>query len=134
MGETATADEADTARNRSSVPRTIAVDGSAASGKSTIGRKLAAALGYPFLDTGVMYRAVTQAALARGVDVHDAEALSRLAGSLDIEVALPEPGSDGRSRILLDGEDVTELLRGAGRGGERVSGVPRTRGPRGAGP
>jgi cytidylate kinase len=111
MGETATADEADTARNRSSIPRTIAVDGSAASGKSTIGRKLAAALGYPFLDTGVMYRAVTHAALARRVDVHHAEALSRLAGSLDIEVTLPAPGEEGWSRILVDGEDVTGGLR-----------------------
>ncbi|HEV8573943.1 MAG TPA: (d)CMP kinase, partial [Dehalococcoidia bacterium] len=48
-------------------PRVIAVDGSAASGKSTVGRKLAEKLGYPFLDTGLMYRAVTLAALERGV-------------------------------------------------------------------
>ena len=52
-------------------PSIIAIDGPAASGKSTIGKRLADELGYLFFDTGVMYRAVTWIALQRGVDVHD---------------------------------------------------------------
>ena len=93
------------------VPHTIAVDGSAASGKSTIGRRLAAALGYRFLDTGVMYRAVTAAALEHGLDPHDGDALAALASALDIGVSLPEPGSGEPSRISVDGVDVTDHLR-----------------------
>src|SRR3990172_4565935 len=68
-----------TSPKRSRVPRVIAVDGSAASGKSTIGRRLAARLGYPFLDTGIMYRAITYAALQRGTGLSDDGALARLA-------------------------------------------------------
>jgi cytidylate kinase len=94
------------------VPRLIAVDGSAASGKSTIGRKLAAALGYPFLDTGVMYRAVTAAALQRQIDVNDEESLSRMAQTVDLEVTLIQPGSSEDSAVRIDGRDVTALLRG----------------------
>jgi cytidylate kinase len=92
-------------------PRTIAVDGSAASGKSSVGREVARRLGYPFLDTGVMYRAATVAALERGVDPDDAEGLGRLACSIRIDVSLQRPGTDGASRVWLDGRDVTEELR-----------------------
>jgi cytidylate kinase len=63
-GDTATAagvDEGEPPQERPSIPRVIAVDGSAASGKSTVGRRLAAHLRYPFLDTGIMYRAITYA-------------------------------------------------------------------------
>jgi len=87
------------------------VDGSAASGKSTIGHRLAAKLGYPFLDTGVMYRAITLAALQRGIDLDDGEALSRLAASVRMEVTLPPPGSHEGSTIGVDSEDVTSRLR-----------------------
>ena len=87
------------------------MDGSAASGKSTIGRRLAAKLGYPFLDTGVMYRAITLAALQRGIDLDDQEALSRLASSVRMEVTLPPPGSPEGSTIGVDSEDVTSRLR-----------------------
>jgi cytidylate kinase len=115
MSETATADEAgaEPVPDEGPLPRTIAVDGSAASGKSTIGRMLAARLGYPFLDTGVMYRAVTYAALQRGVDVNDSDALTALANGIHIVVTLPDPDSDERSRIAIDGEDVTDALRRA---------------------
>jgi cytidylate kinase len=92
-------------------PRTIAVDGSAASGKSTIGRRLAAALGYPFLDTGIMYRAITLAALDRNVDPNDPDALAALAGSVRIDVEPGDPATGGPSRILADGRDVTDALR-----------------------
>src|SRR6266545_8160510 len=89
------------------VPRVIAVDGSAASGKSTIGRKLAEKLAYPFLDTGLMYRAVTLAALKRGVDVNDQVALGELAASMRLAVGPPAPGSLETCSIALNGEDVT---------------------------
>jgi len=95
------------------VPRVIAVDGSAASGKSTIGRKLAEKLEYPFLDTGLMYRAVTLAALERGVDVNDHYALGGLASSVRLEVGPPAPGSVETCSISIDGKDVTAQLRRA---------------------
>ena len=92
-------------------PRVIAVDGSAASGKSTIGRKLAEKLGYPFLDTGLMYRAVTLAAREREIDTNDAPALTALARSIRLEVGPPAPDSEETCSIILDGQDVTGLLR-----------------------
>ena len=92
-------------------PRVIAVDGSAASGKSTVGQRLAALLGYPFLDTGVMYRAVTWAALHRGIDVHDQATLGDLAALVRLEVGPPAPGSTESCTIAVDGTDVTDELR-----------------------
>lgn len=89
----------------------IAVDGSAASGKSTIGRRLAQALGYPFLDTGVMYRAITAAAIESGIGLDDDDGLTRLAQSVQMDVRLERPGREDGTRVLLDGEDVTERLR-----------------------
>lgn len=107
----------------------IAVDGSAASGKSTVGRRLAERLGYPFLDTGLMYRAVTQAALERGVDIADSEGLSHLAGSLTIGVAPPHSESLETCSITVDGVDVTNALRRSDVE-EAVSLVSRVRGVR----
>ena len=110
-------------------PGLIAVDGSAASGKSTIGRQLAARLGYRFLDTGIMYRAITWAALKRGIDVHDSVALADLASSIDTIVELPEPGDQSPARISVDGCDVTDHLR-APEVDENVSLVSRVAGVR----
>ena len=91
----------------SSLPSTIAIDGPAASGKSTLGLRLAQALGYLFFDTGVMYRAVTWLALDRGVDVNDEAAVTTLAESTPIEVA-PASVFDGRtSDVVVDGRDIT---------------------------
>ena len=112
-------------------PGLIAVDGSAASGKSTVGRLLAARLGYRFLDTGIMYRAVTWAALHRAVDVHDAEALTKLAATIDMNVELPEPESSDEARIIIDGHDVTNSLRSP-EVDENVSFVSRAAGVRAA--
>ena len=67
----------------------IAIDGTAGSGKSTIGKMLAEHLNYLFVDTGVMYRAVTLAALDRGIDVNDESRVSRLVK--DIEITLMTP-------------------------------------------
>ena len=88
-------------------PSVIAIDGPAASGKSTLGRRLAEALGYLFLDTGVMYRAVTWAALRHGVDVLDEPAVAQVAHDCIIDVR-PASRQDGRtSDVLVSGEDVT---------------------------
>ncbi len=94
-----------------SIPSTIAIDGPAASGKSTLGKKLADELGYLFFDTGVMYRAVTWLALQRGIPIPDEAAISSLAEQADIDV-LPPSQSDGRNcDILVDGQDVTWEIR-----------------------
>jgi cytidylate kinase len=85
----------------------VTIDGPAASGKSTVARALAARLGVAYLDTGAMYRAVAHAALARGVDPDDEQALIRLARS--VELAL-DCGPEG-TRVRLDGHDVTDAIR-----------------------
>jgi cytidylate kinase len=91
----------------SQTPSIIAIDGPAASGKSTIGLRLANALGYIFFDTGVMYRAVTWLALERGIDVHDEAAVTALAEEAQIDVA-PASTADGRAcDVLVDGRDIT---------------------------
>ena len=111
MGERAAAQTTagDHVRDPNNRPRKIAVDGSAASGKSTIGRRLAERLGYAFLDTGVMYRAVTHAALERGLSLRDGAAIGELAQMLAITVSLDCDGSG--TRISIDGSDVTSHLR-----------------------
>jgi len=92
---------------RSNPASVIAIDGPAASGKSTLGLRLANALGYLFFDTGVMYRAVTWLALQRGIDVRDEAALTALAEKTQIDVA-PASKSDGRAcDVLVDGQDIT---------------------------
>ena len=93
------------------LPRAIAVDGSAASGKSTVGRRLASTLGYRFLDTGIMYRAVTHAALATGIAVDDASALTSLANGIQLEISLSSPEKPGDERIYVNGDDVTDSIR-----------------------
>lgn len=88
-------------------PSIIAIDGPAASGKSTLGKRLADALGFLFFDTGVMYRAVTWLALQRGLDMADEAAITALAETVPIEV-LPPSQTDGRTcdvRVL--GQDIT---------------------------
>ncbi len=91
---------------------TIAMDGPAASGKSTVGRLLAEKLNYVMLDTGFMYRAVTLAALNAGLNLEDETAVTQLAATLNLDV-LPAAGhADGRHyTALLNGADVTWALR-----------------------
>ncbi len=86
----------------------MAIDGPMGSGKSTVAREVARRLGFRYVDTGAMYRAVAVAALRRGIAPDDAEALARLAGELDLRV---EPSPDGPSRVLVGGQDVTDALR-----------------------
>jgi cytidylate kinase len=88
-------------------PSIIAIDGPAASGKSTIGLRLAKSLGYLFFDTGVMYRAVTWLALQRGVPIQDEALVTALAEEAQIDVA-PASQPDGRTcDVLVDGQDIT---------------------------
>lgn len=85
----------------------IAIDGPAGAGKSTVARQVAKRLGYIYIDTGAMYRAVTLAALRSGIAADEADKLSKLVDQLDVRL---EPG-DPVQRVYLDGEDVTEAIR-----------------------
>lgn len=93
------------------IPEIITIDGPAASGKSTLGQKLAQALGYLYFDTGVMYRAITWLALQRGLDIDDEAAITALAEQTQIDV-LPPTIDDGRAyTIVVDGRDITWEIR-----------------------
>lgn len=93
------------------VPKIIAIDGPAASGKSTLAQRLAEALGYLYFDTGVMYRAVTWAALQRGLSLEDEAAMTALAEEVRIDVRPPSQ-ADGRAYdVLVDGQNVTWAIR-----------------------
>jgi cytidylate kinase len=81
----------------------VTIDGPAGAGKSSVARALAQRLGFRFLDTGAMYRAVALAALQQGVDLQDAQALADLAEQLTIELQ----GTD----VLLNGVKVTDQIR-----------------------
>jgi cytidylate kinase len=89
----------------------IAIDGPAGVGKSTVGELLAKRLGYLYLDTGAMYRALTWLALQRQIDLEDEAALGPLAETFDLEITLPT-ASDGRQyTVKVGGRDVTWELR-----------------------
>lgn len=93
------------------IPGIIAIDGPAASGKSTLAEKIANELNYLYFDTGVMYRAVTLAAISRLGSVESEDDVSSLAYQVKIDVRPPSV-SDGRKYdVILDGEDVTWNIR-----------------------
>jgi cytidylate kinase len=92
-------------------PSIIAIDGPAASGKSTIGALLAKRLGYIYFDTGVMYRAVTWAALERGMDIGDEAAVTDLAERMQIDVLAPTVEDGRQYTVMCDGCDVTWAIR-----------------------
>jgi cytidylate kinase len=90
---------------------TITLDGPAASGKSTLGERLAESLGFMYLDTGVMYRAVTLAVLKKNVDVNDEGLVTKVAEEMDLDIH-PATIDDGRSNdVILEQEDVTWEIR-----------------------
>jgi len=103
--------EGQTPSTRAIPPRTIAIDGPVASGKSSIGGRLARLLGYHFLDTGAMYRALTWLALKKGINPEDEEALGALARQARIRLRTAKGGEGPAYRVWLDGEDVTPYLR-----------------------
>ena len=92
-------------------PTIIAIDGPAASGKSTVAATLAGRLGYLYFDTGVMYRAATWAALERGVTISDEAAVTALTKSLQIDVKPPSVDDGRQYDVLCDGGDVTWAIR-----------------------
>jgi CMP/dCMP kinase len=93
-------------------PSIIALDGPAASGKSTLGHKLAETLGFLFFDTGIMYRAVTYVALHRDMDLRNEEMITQLAQNVQIDIRPPSQ-KDGRACDVVIGEkDVTWEMRG----------------------
>ena len=103
----------------------IAIDGPAGAGKSTVARRLAARLGYRFLDTGALYRAVTVAVLRAGLDPSDEAGVSAVAEAADVRLG----AGPGGQAVLLDGADVTEESRGpaASTAVSTVAAMPRVR-------
>ncbi len=85
----------------------IAIDGPAASGKSTTARLLSKKLGYLYIDTGAMYRAATLAVLRAGIDVHDEQAVERCVRENKITLRI----KNGEQRTYLNDEDVSDLIR-----------------------
>lgn len=92
-------------------PSIIAIDGPGASGKSTLGERLAKLLGYLYFDTGIMYRAVTWAAIQKLGGVDDEEAVSDLSEQVEIDLRPPTVDDGRRADVLLDGVDITWEIR-----------------------
>lgn len=93
------------------IPNIIAIDGPAASGKSTLGKNLAEALNYLYFDTGVMYRAITWVALQRGIRIDNEEKINHLAENISIDVRPPSK-DDGRDYdVWVNGQDITWDIR-----------------------
>jgi cytidylate kinase len=93
---------------------TIAIDGPAGSGKSSVARRVAERLGYLYLDSGAMYRALALKALALGVPLDDEPRLAAMARETHIELQPPSPAQgadDVNNRVFLDGREVTSLIR-----------------------
>jgi cytidylate kinase len=93
---------------------TIAIDGPAGSGKSSVARRVASVLGYLYLDSGAMYRALALKALKRGVPLNDEAALERLARETHVELKPPtleQEKSGAKNCVFLDGVEVTDAIR-----------------------
>jgi cytidylate kinase len=86
----------------------IAIDGPAGAGKSTVARLVARKLGYKYIDTGAMYRAVTLAVLRSKIPISDEKAISQLVEKVQLEIRL---SADGQNHIYLDGKEVSSEIR-----------------------
>lgn len=86
----------------------IAIDGPAGAGKSTVAKMLAHKLGFLYIDTGAMYRALTLKAIEQGIDIKETDAMIKLASSTGIDLM---SNQDGSLKILLDGRDVSSQIR-----------------------
>lgn len=89
------------------IKKIITIDGPAGAGKSTVAKKLAERLGYAYLDTGAMYRALTLKAIRLAIDMHDEAKLTQMAQDTKLDLTY----QDGKSKVSLDGTDVTEEIR-----------------------
>lgn len=85
----------------------VAIDGPSGAGKSTLARRLAADLGYVYVDTGAMYRAIGLYASRQGADLHDEAAVAALLPQIRLDIRLV----DGTQHVYLNGEDVSEAIR-----------------------
>jgi cytidylate kinase len=105
------------------VAKVIAIDGPAGAGKSTIARRIAAKLGFTYIDTGAMYRALGYWALKQRLDPSDRHRMEQLALAADIELDSAE------ARVFLNGEDVTDEIRTSdvSEAASRVSAIPGVR-------
>lgn len=95
-----------------SPPSIIALDGPAASGKSTLGNKLANSLGYLFFDTGIMYRAITWIALQHDMDLRNEVMITELAQKAQIDIRPPSKNDGRPCDVLIGDKDVTWDMRG----------------------
>ena len=86
----------------------VAIDGPAGAGKSTIARRLAAELGYLYVDTGAIYRTVGYHMKLMGIGARDADGIRRCIDDVNIEISYQD---DGLQHMILNGKDVTELIR-----------------------
>ena len=86
----------------------IAIDGPAGAGKSTIAKKIAKELNFIYVDTGAMYRAIALYFLRKGIDGHDTEAIEKECKNVDVSLSYDETGAQ---QVLLNGENVTGLIR-----------------------
>lgn len=85
----------------------VAIDGPSGAGKSSLAKRLAADLGYVYVDTGAMYRSIGLYATRQGADLHDADAVAALLPGIRLDIRL----LDGTQHIYLNGEDVSEAIR-----------------------
>lgn len=103
----------------------VAIDGPSGAGKSSLAKRLAADLGYVYVDTGAMYRSIGLYAVRRGVDLHDADAVAALLPGIQLDIRLVE----GAQHVYLNGEDVSEAIRAEeiGMAASAVSAHPQVR-------
>ncbi|MBO0781685.1 MAG: (d)CMP kinase [Ktedonobacteraceae bacterium] len=94
-------------------PQRIAIDGPAGSGKSTLGERLARRLGYLYVDTGAMYRALTWLALHEGMDIEEGPALEALALRAEISISRPQIADGRQYTVTVHGRDITWDIRSA---------------------
>ncbi len=102
----------------------LTIDGPSGAGKGTVSRLVAQRLGWHFLDSGAIYRALAWAARRRGVDLNDPDAVARVAGEMDLEFIC-----DDDVKVLVDGEDVTDRLHTeeCGRIASKIAAYPQVR-------
>ena len=103
----------------------VAIDGPSGADKSSLAKRLAADLGYVYVDTGAMYRSIGLYAVRQGVDLHDADAVAALLPGIQLDIRLVE----GVQHVYLNGEDVSEAIRAEeiGMAASAVSAHPRVR-------